>query len=98
MDNESMEEGAMEHEFRTEETVPAGSGEDLGDALIQDAFSGASGDQFAVRVWLDGESTGTFDYEITCSDENRFSLLVEHRPYTLDDGDPVDYVADWCAE
>jgi hypothetical protein len=77
--------------------VPADSGEDLGEVLIEDAFSGAPGDQFTVRVWLDGASIDTFDYEITCPEDNRFSLLVEHRPYTPDDGDPVDYVADWCA-
>jgi hypothetical protein len=84
--------------FRTEETIPADTGEDLGEVLIEDAFEGAAGDQFAVQVWLDGEPAGTFEYEITCPDDNRISLLVEHEPYTPDDGEPVDYVPDRCGE
>jgi hypothetical protein len=93
----AVEDDAGEEVFRTEETIPADTGEDLGEVPIEDAFSGAPDERFVVRAWLRGESVGTFDYEITCPDENRFSLLVEHQPYTPDDGDPVDYVADWCA-
>lgn len=84
--------------FRTEETIPADDGEDLGEVRIEHAFEGTTDDHFTVRVWLDGEPAGTFDYEITCPDENRFSLLVEHEPYSPDDGEPVDYVPDRCGE
>lgn len=93
----AVERDTGEEMFRTEETIPADDGT-LGEVQIEDAFEGTSSDQFTVRVWLDGESAGTFDYEITCPDGNRFSLLVEHRPYSPDDGEPVDYVAKWCAE
>ncbi len=93
----AVERDTGEEVFRTEETIPADDGT-LGEVLIEDAFEGTSNDQFTVRAWLDGESEGTFDYEITCPDGNRFSLLVEHQPYRLGDGEPVDYVADWCAE
>lgn len=84
--------------FQTEQTIPADTGEDLGEVLLEDAFSGNSGDQFTVRTRLDGDSAGTFDYEITCQDDNWFSLLIEHRPYDPDDGEPVDYVPDRCAD
>lgn len=93
----AVERDTSEEVFCTEESIPADDGT-LGEVLIEDAFEGSSSDQFTVRVWLDGEPEGTFDYEITCPDDNRFSLLVEHQPYSPDDGDPVDYVADWCAE
>lgn len=93
----AVEDGTGEEVFRTEETVPADDGEDLGVVRIEDAFKGTTGDQFTVQTWLDGEPAGTFDYEITCSDDNRFSLLIEHTPYDPDDGEPVDYVADRCA-
>lgn len=94
----AVERDGGEEVFRTEETVPADDGEDLGEVLIEDAFEGASRDRLSVRAWLDGEPAGTFDYEITCADENRFSLLVEHRPRAGDDGEPVDYVADRCGD
>lgn len=84
--------------FRTEETIPADNGEDLGEVVIEDAFNGTSDDQFTVRVWLNGEQTGTFEYEITCDDDNRFNLLIEHRPYNPDDGEPVAYVPARCWE
>lgn len=84
--------------FRSEETIPADTGEDLGEVLIEEAFKGTTDDQFAVQVWLEGEPAGTFDYEVTCPEDNRFSLLVEHTPYEPDDGEPVDYVPDRCGE
>lgn len=91
----AVEDTTGEEVFQTEKTIPADSGEDLGEVLIEDAFRDNSGDQFTVQTQLDGEPAGTFDYEITCPDDNRFSLLVEHRPYNPDDGEPV---ADRCAE
>lgn len=93
----AVERDTGEEVFRTEETIPADDGT-LGEVLIEDAFEGTSNDQFTVRAWLDGEPAGTNDYKITCPDDNRFSLLVEHQPYRFDDGQPVDYVARWCAE
>lgn len=84
--------------FRTEETIPRDTGEDLGEVLVEDAFEGTSGEEFTVRTWLDGDPAGTFDYEITCSEDNYVSLLVEHRPYSPDDGEPVDYVPRRCGE
>lgn len=94
----AVEDSAGQDVFRTEKAIPADTGEDLGEVLIDDAFRGQSGDRFTVEVWLEGEAAGTFDYEITCPDDNRFSLLVEHQPYTPDDGEPVDYVPDRCGE
>lgn len=94
----AVERDTDEEMLRAEETIPADDGEVLGEVLIEDAFEGTPDDQFTVRVWLDGEPAGAFDYEITCPNDNRFSLLVEHRPYSPDDGGPVDYVAGWCAE
>lgn len=90
----AVEDVAGEEVFGTVETVPADTGEDLGEVLIEDALEGTTGDQSTVHVWLDGELAGTFDNEVTCPEENRFSLLVEHTPYDPDDGEPVDYVAD----
>lgn len=93
-----VERDSDEEVFRTEETIPPNDGVNLGEALIENAFKGMSNDQFTIRVWLKGESAGTFEYEITCDEDNRFSLLVEHRPYSPNDGKPVDYVSDRCAE
>lgn len=84
--------------FRTAETVPADTGEDLGEVLVEDAFQARSGDRVTVRTWLDGDPAGTFDYELTCKSDNRFSLLVEHEPYDPDDGELVDYVPHRCGE
>jgi hypothetical protein len=81
--------------FRTEETVPADDGTGLGEVRIEDAFDGTDGEGVTVRAWLDGEPAGTFDYTVTCSEDNRFSLLVEHDATT---GDSVDYVARRCGE
>lgn len=92
----TVEDTTGEEVFRIEKIIPADSGEDLGEVLVEDAFTGNSGDQFTVQAWLEGEPAGTFDYEITCPDDNRFSLLVEHTPYEPDDGEPIDYVADRC--
>ena len=83
--------------FRTTETTPADDGTSLGEVLVEDAFEGSSGDRFTVRATLDGEQAGTFDYEITCPRDNRFSLLVEHHE-NHDDGEPVHYVADACTD
>jgi hypothetical protein len=94
----AVEDTAGEEVFRTDKTIPADTGEDLGEVLVEDAFRGNSDDQFTVQAWLESEPAGTFDYEITCPDDNRFSLLVEHTPYDPDDGEPVDYVADRCGE
>jgi hypothetical protein len=85
-----------EEVFQREETIPPGTGVVLGEVPIKNAFEGTVGDQFTVRVRLNGESAGTFDYEITCNEDNRFSLLVEHRPYSSGDGEPIDYVSDRC--
>ena len=81
--------------FQTTESIPADDG-DLGEVLIEDAFEGTSDDQFTIRVWLNSEQAGTFEYEITCDEDNRFSLLVEHQPYSPSDGEPVDYVSHRC--
>jgi hypothetical protein len=83
--------------FRTEETVPADDGTNLGTVRIEDAFEGTDGERFTVRVRLDGERVGTFDYTVTCSEDNRFGLLVEHDATDTGDGDPVDYVAHRCS-
>lgn len=93
-----VEDTTGEEVLRTTKTVPADTGEDLGEALVDDAFRGTVGDRFAVRAWLEDEPAGTFDYEITCPEDNRFSLLVEHTPFDPDDGEPLDYVADRCGE
>ena len=91
-------EDEAEEVFRTEETIPADGGTRLGEVLIENAFEGAPGDQFTVHAWFDGEPSGTFDYEITCRNDNRFSFLVEHRRHRSEDGEPVDYLARWCAD
>lgn len=87
-----------EEVFRVEETIPADDGTVLGEVLVENAFEGALGDRFTVHAWFDGEPSGTFDYEITCRNDNRFSFLVVHRSYRSDDGEPIDYVADRCAD
>lgn len=94
----AVERETGEEAFRTEETVPADDGINLGEVRIEDAFEGTSGDQFTVRAWLEGEPEGTYDYEITCPTDNRFSLLVEHEPYSSSDGEPLHYVDRWCAD
>ncbi|WP_276257602.1 hypothetical protein [Haloglomus litoreum] len=81
--------------FRTEETVPADDGTGLGEVRIEDAFEGTDGEGFTVRAWLDGDPAGTFEYTVTCPEDNRFSLLVEHDATT---GDALDYVARRCGE
>jgi hypothetical protein len=106
LQNDDTEEWSMtvavedeaEEVFRTEETIPADGGTRLGEVLIENAFEGAPGDQFTVHAWFDGEPSGTFDYEITCRNDNRFSFLVEHRRHRSEDGEPVDYLARWCAD
>lgn len=91
-----VERDSGERVFRTEETIPAGH--DIGEVLIEDAFEGESGDRFTVRARLEEEPVGTFEYEITCSTDNRMNLLVEHDPYPAYDGEPIHYVADTCHE
>lgn len=86
-----------EEVVRTRETIPADDSEDLGEVLIEGAFAGTLDDRFTVRVGLAGEPVGTFDYEITWPDDNRFSLLVEHRLDGKAGEEPVDYVGDRCA-
>lgn len=54
--------------FETTRTVPADTGTDLGEILIEDAFEGGSGDEFTVGVALGGEQVESFNYEITCAD------------------------------
>lgn len=81
--------------FQTVETVPPDDGEDLGEVRIEDAFTGSPGDQFTIEAEFEGEAVGPWDYAVSCPDDNRFSLLVEHRP--ADSGEsPVDYVARRC--
>lgn len=94
----TVEGDTDEEVFRTEESIPPDDGEDLGEVRIENAFEGMSGDRYTINVWLGGEPAGLFEYEITCDDDNRFSLLVEHRPYSPDDGEPVDYVPHRCGE
>lgn len=85
-----------EQVFRTEERIPADDGNNLGEVRVGDAFTGRLGDQFTVTTWLDAESAGTFEYEITCSADNYISLLVEHRSHR-GDGEPVHYVPHRCS-
>jgi len=92
-----VEDETGEEVFRTEESIPPNDGQDLGEVRIEDAFRGRTGDRFTVRAWLDGEPAGTFDYEITCQEDNRFTLDVEDRPFSAGDGDLVAYVDRWCA-
>jgi len=72
--------------FRTETTAPAsGPSGGLADAPpISAAFEGNDGDQFTVEVALDGQSPETFDYEITCADEE---LADQFAVYILDPQD-----------
>jgi hypothetical protein len=81
--------------FRAEETLPADDGTGLGEVRIEDAVEGTDGEGFTVRAWLDGEPAGSFDYTVSCSEDNRFSLLVEHEATA---GDTLDYVARRCGE
>lgn len=92
----TVEDTSGREVYRTEETVPSDSGEGLGEVLVENAFDGSSGDRFTVQVWVEGEPAGTFDYEITCPEDNRFSVLVEHNPYESGDGEPVHYVSRTC--
>lgn len=93
-----VEQDSEEEVFRTEEVIPADDGEDLGEVRIENAFEGTSTEQFTVHVWLKSESAGTFDYEITCQDNNYFNLLVEYQPYSHDSKEPVHYVPHRCAD
>jgi len=90
----AVESETGEEVFRATETVPADDGT-LGELLLEDAFEGTDGDRFTVGAQLDGDPAGTYDYEITCPEDNRFSLLVEHDPDGSGAG-PVDYVDRWC--
>lgn len=83
--------------FETTKTIPADDGHDLGRVRIESAFEGQVGDEFTVRAWFDGNPAGTFNYEITCSEDNYIALLVRHRTHR-GDGEPVLYNGHWCAE
>lgn len=87
---------AGEQVFETTETIPADDGVDLGKIRVESAFKGTRNDQFTVRAWLADEPAGTFEYEVTCPDDNYIALLVEHQPYH-GDGEPVHYNSHWCA-
>ena len=80
--------------FQTETVVPADDGT-LGETSIENAFTGTLSDQFTVHVTLDEEQVGTFEYEITCEDDNRFSVLIMHEPFGS--GDPISFVAARCS-
>jgi hypothetical protein len=85
-----------ERVFETTETIPADDGTGLGRVRIDSAFEGRPGDEFTVRAWFDGESTRSFDYEVTCPEDNYVALLVDHRP-DQGGGEPVQYNDHWCA-
>ena len=86
-----------EQVFETTETVPVDDGVNVGEIRIESAFEGSQTDQFTVRTRLAGEPAGTFEYEVTCPDDNYIALLVEHQSHR-DDGEPVHYNAHWCAD
>lgn len=46
----ALEDDVGEEVFRAEEVVPADTGEDLGEVLIEEAVMGRTGDQFTVHV------------------------------------------------
>lgn len=58
--------------------------ESAGAPAISAAFEGTDGDQFTVEVALDGRPAGSFDYEITCADEELADLSAV---YVLDSQD-----------
>lgn len=90
-------DGSDEQVFETTKTIPADNGTDLGRVRIDSAFEGIPGDTFTVRAWLNGDSAGTFDYEVTCPEDNYIALLIEHRSDRRD-GEPVHYNDHWCAD
>jgi hypothetical protein len=90
-------DGSDERVFETTETIPADDGAGTGRVRIDSAFAGTPGDDFTVRAWFGGESAGTFDYEVTCPEDNYVALLVEHRSHRSD-GVPVHYNDHWCAK
>ena len=87
---------AGEQVFETTETVPADDGVNLGKRRIESAFEGTRNEQFTVRAWLAGEPAGTFEYGVTCPEDNYVALLVRHQP-NLGDGEPLQYNSHWCA-
>lgn len=88
--------------FRTETTVPAsGSSGGLADAPpISAAFEGNDSDQFTVEVALDGQSAETFDYEITCADEELADLFAVYvlNPQEEQDGARIRVLPNHCAD
>ena len=92
----AVEEKTGDEVFRTDESIPANDGEDPGEVLVENALRGVSGDHFTIKVWLDGEQAGIFDYKITCSENNQLTLDVEERPFRTANGEPVEYVARRC--
>jgi len=93
----SITGGSGEQVFETEKAIRADDGTSLGRIRIDEAFEGVSGDNFTVKSWFDGGLAGTFQYEVTCSEDNYIVLLVEHSSHRRD-GEPVHYNAHWCAE
>lgn len=85
-----------ERVFETTKTIPADDGTNVGLVRFHSAFEGVPGENFTVRAWFDGEPAGTFDYEVTCPEDNYVALLVEH-PSHRGDGEPVHYNEHWCA-
>lgn len=85
-----------EEVFRTEEILPPRHDAGMGAVKIDDAFEGGMNDRFTISVWLADESEGTFDYEITCADDNFFDLYVKHEPYPSYNGHPVKFVPTLC--
>lgn len=88
--------------FQTETTVPA-SDPPMGLAEappISAAFEGNDSDQFTVEVALDGQSAETFDYEITCADEELADLFAVYvlNPQEEQDGARIRVLPNHCAD
>lgn len=92
-----IQDGSDDRVFETTKTIPADDGTGVGRVRIESAFEAMPGADFTVRAWFDGEPAGTFDYEVTCPEDNYIALLVEHRSHR-GDGQPVHYNDHWCAD
>lgn len=89
--------GSGEQVFETTKTIPADDGVNVGRVRLDSAFEGLPGDEFTVQAWFDGDPAGTFEYEVTCPEDNYIALLVEHRSHRDDEG-PIHYNDHWCAK
>lgn len=89
-----------EQVYRTRTEV-AGNDGTTGKKHLHDTFGGDEGDQFSVRVSVQEEQFGPFEYDITCADrdtDDYFHILLRNHESTAEDQQPVELIPRRCGE